>query len=562
MTGAGPITILNVAEKPSVARALASVFAQNPGSRDGGPIRNQGAQIFLCENVIFPNILIQGDGRQQAPASNRPHRMITTSVRGHLASQDFGRNYGWGACNPSALFHAPIETKYSNDMEPLKNMLIAKAKEADAIILWLDCDREGEAICNEVRQVCLQGNPRLLQKIYRAKFSTVMPQEIKKALCTLGRVNENFVQAVQARSEHDLRVGAAFTRFQTLRLQKNFDEFANGSQGVVSYGPCQFPTLGFVVERWARIQTFIPEDFWLLEMSITVRGDGTMESNNMEDASVEENPPGQQNSNQGHSRPVFLKWKRDRLYDRVLTMALYESCMDTGEATVVSLTGRPKNKWRPIPLATVELQKRASRFLRIGSETLMTAAEELYHQGLISYPRTETEVFRAEFQHIPLIQSFQAIDGVVGEYASKLLSNNNFQNPRAGRNDDSAHPPITPCKAVDPNTINDRTQREVYCLVVKHYLACCSRDALGKETVLTVKMASEEFIAKGLMILERNWLEIYSPWERWSTGQGELPNVQVGSRFTPTSFLMKDGRTTAPNFISGKPQGQMLMLPL
>jgi DNA topoisomerase-3 len=55
----------------------------------------------------------------------------------------------------------------------------------------------------------------------------------------LGRVNENFVQAVQARSEHDLRVGAAFTRFQTLRLQKNFDEFANGSQGVVSYGPCQ-----------------------------------------------------------------------------------------------------------------------------------------------------------------------------------------------------------------------------------------------------------------------------------------------------------------------------------
>ena len=25
-------------------------------------------------------------------------------------------------------------------------------------------------------------------------------------------------------------------------------------------GPCQFPTLGFVVERWARIETFVPED--------------------------------------------------------------------------------------------------------------------------------------------------------------------------------------------------------------------------------------------------------------------------------------------------------------
>ena len=65
-------------------------------------------------------------------------------------------------------------------------------------------------------------------------------------------------------------------------------------------------------------------------------------------------------------------------------------------------------------------------------------------------------------------------------------------------------------------------------------------------------MASEEFTAKGLMIIERNWLEIYHPWERWSTGQGELPNVQIGSRIRPTSMLMLDGRTTAPQPISGK----------
>ena len=137
-------------------------------------------------------------------------------------------------------------------------------------------------------------------------------------------------------------------------------------------------------------------------------------------------------------------------------------------------------------------------------------------------------------------------------YATKLLSNNNFQNPRAGQHDDNAHPPITPAKAVDPQTIPDATQRKIYTLIVKHYLACCSRDAMGKETTLTLKMASEEFRAKGLMIIERNWLEIYAPWERWSTGQGELPRVQVGSRIRPSSLLMKDGRTTAPQPISGK----------
>lgn len=120
-------------------------------------------------------------------------------------------------------------------------MLRDLSRGASALILWLDCDREGEAISDEVRTVCLRGNAHLgsSNRIYRAKFSTVLPGEIRRALCTLGRVNEHLVAAVQARAEHDLRVGAAFTRFQTLRLQKKFDGFRE--RGVVSYGPCQFP---------------------------------------------------------------------------------------------------------------------------------------------------------------------------------------------------------------------------------------------------------------------------------------------------------------------------------
>jgi len=99
-------------------------------------------------------------------------------------------------------------------------------------------------------------------------------------------------------------------------------------------------------------------------------------------------------------------------------------------------------------------------------------------------------------------------------------------------------------------TITDERQRNVYVLIVKHYLACCSRDATGRETQLCVKLGSEEFSAKGLMILERNWLEVYAPWERWSTGQGELPPLQVGSRVRPTSLLLKDGCTSPPQPIS------------
>lgn len=36
------------------------------------------------------------------------------------------------------------------------------------------------------------------------------------------------------------------------------------AKSIVSYGSCQFPTLGFVVERYKAIKEFISEQFWKL----------------------------------------------------------------------------------------------------------------------------------------------------------------------------------------------------------------------------------------------------------------------------------------------------------
>ena len=59
-----------------------------------------------------------------------------------------------------------------------------------------------------------------------------------------------------------LSAGAAFTRFQTLRLQKVFPNVLTDQ--LISYGSCQFPTLGFVVERYKQVQAFVAEPFWKL----------------------------------------------------------------------------------------------------------------------------------------------------------------------------------------------------------------------------------------------------------------------------------------------------------
>ena len=60
--------------------------------------------------------------------------------------------------------------------------------------------------------------------------------------------------------ELDLRIGAAFTRFQTMRLQKLFPDSL--SNKLVSYGSCQFPTMGFVVERY-KVKLFKPRSYYI-----------------------------------------------------------------------------------------------------------------------------------------------------------------------------------------------------------------------------------------------------------------------------------------------------------
>ena len=72
---------------------------------------------------------------------------------------------------------------------------------------------------------------------------------------------------------------------------------------------------------------------------------------------------------------------------------------------------------RPVPLATVELQKLASQRLRLPSDRTMELAEGLYTRGYLSYPRTETDKFKEGFDLQTLIQA-QAAHPQWGGYAT------------------------------------------------------------------------------------------------------------------------------------------------
>lgn len=122
-----------------------------------------------------------------------------------------------------------------------------------------------------------------------------------------------------------------------------------------------------------------------------------------------------------------------------------------------------------------------------------------------------------------------------------------FNQPRPGRNNDQAHPPIHPVNFVAPAALTDEEKR-VYEFVVRRFLACCSEDARGEATELDIEWGVEKFSAKGLTVIARNYLDVY-PYDKWESSQ-QLPQFSVGETFTPTEANMKDGKTTSPSFLT------------
>ena len=82
------------------------------------------------------------------------------------------------------------------------------AKGCSHVVLWLDCDREGENICFEVLECAVpaMAASRPRRHVWRARFSAISAPEITSAMANLGEPNENEALAVDARQELDLKV--------------------------------------------------------------------------------------------------------------------------------------------------------------------------------------------------------------------------------------------------------------------------------------------------------------------------------------------------------------------
>lgn len=99
-------------------------------------------------------------------------------------------------------------------------------------MIWTDCDREGEHIGSEIASVCKEVKRSVIIK--RARFSAIIASQIHAAAQNPVDLDYRAAAAVESRIELDLRLGAAFTRFQTLSLQDRFRDLL--ASRVISYG--------------------------------------------------------------------------------------------------------------------------------------------------------------------------------------------------------------------------------------------------------------------------------------------------------------------------------------
>lgn len=268
-------TVLCVAEKPSIAKSVAQILS-------GGDLQVVRSIYFLlCYFVIqgtdalplHARLCAQQNSSRSKYIKNYEFdynyarsRFIVTSVVGHLMETDFYDTHRkWGSCDPFELFDAPVKVVIAQDKQPIEQNLMTLARRCDVLMIWTDCDREGEHIGKEIASVCARGKPGIV--VQRARFSAIIPQcvfffwlwlslmdlvVLSSLLCSrtcgLGTMSRRQIHhaaqnpieldhhqaaAVEARIALDLKIGAAFTRLQTLTLQDRVNEI---SDQVVSYG--------------------------------------------------------------------------------------------------------------------------------------------------------------------------------------------------------------------------------------------------------------------------------------------------------------------------------------
>jgi len=256
-----------------------------------------------------------------------------------------------------------FKPKYVVDKKKTKiiSELKEAAKEADAIYLASDHDREGEAIAWHLSKAL---EKELKDKqVYRIVFNEITSKAITEAIDKRGALDMAKVDAQQARRILDRIVGYGISPLLWKVIAKD-----------LSAGRVQSVALRIICEREAEIQAFEPKEFWKID------ADFWKDKLPKFSATLEK-----------------LDGKKLEMADEKSAKQLVESLADK-DAILSDIKRTSRNVEPPAPFITSTLQQEASKILGFQAQRTMSIAQSLYEgvdlggesTGLITYMRTDS----------------------------------------------------------------------------------------------------------------------------------------------------------------------------
>jgi DNA topoisomerase-1 len=372
-----------------------------------------------------------------------------------------------------------------HDFEPVYDVIPGKekvikelrtaAKSANRILLAADPDREGEAICQHLKEILDGGKAEIL----RVLFNEITPKAIRAAVENPGPINQHVVDAQQARRILDRLVG-----YQVSPLL--WDKVRRG----ISAGRVQTVALRLIVEREREILAFKPEEYW----SIIAKLEG-------------HEPP------QFDARLVKVKGKTAEVKEQKEADHILD-VVKSSEFLVDSVVTKEKKRNPVPPFTTSKLQQDAARRLRFTVKKTMMLAQRLYEGvelgeegriGLITYMRTDST--RVSDDAMQMVRSY-----VSDVYGGPYLP----EKPviyKSKKDAQDAHEAIRPTfvgrRPDDLKAFLSEDELKLYRLIWTRFVASQMNPAVYDQTTVDISVKDYTFRASGRVMKFDGFLAVY-----------------------------------------------------
>ena len=451
---------LVIAEKPSVSKSIAKVigaYRQEDGYLEGGD----------C---------------------------VVSWCLGHLAEYAAPEHYderyeNWRFEDLPIL---PVEWKLlvHNTKKPQFNVLrkLLRSKKFDYVVNACDAGREGEAIFRRVYALAGSNLP-----IKRLWISSMEDAAIQQGFENLkdGAEYDNLFAASECRAKADWLIGMNGTRAFTKKYGRK-----------QTIGRVQTPTLAMLAERQTKIQNFVKEPYYKVELS----GAGVV--------AVSEQMAQEQDAD-----------------------AMQAAC--DGQCAVVGSIERKRGEKKPPKLYDLTtLQRETNRYYDLTASQTLQAAQELYEEKLVTYPRTDSQ-FVTEDMRKTVESLVLALDGAAAD-VSCVINNSKVT-------DHHAILPTMQGAKCDKEKLSE-TKQKILSLIIRKLVQAVQPPFIYEDVLVTVCCQGQNFTAKYKEILQPGYTAKPVPFvEPEKNKDASFPNdLEQGMVIPVVRAEKKQGFTSPP----------------